>query len=184
MYVMAHRSFMINIEPEVNRERTLYVKWVGMINKETGHHVGDGYLSLKTIRECFQSLKTAENICIISPIKLELSSIKNGLQKKSFILFTDDVFWKIMDFKFIDGIPYTKAEFDAGIRKTVIGESLCLSLFGTVENIVGSTIEFNHIPYTICGIVKDVTTRATYSFANAWVPFTSVPRRPPLTRKT
>lgn len=179
MYVMAHRSFMINIEPEVNRERTLYVKWVGMINKETGHHVGDGYLSLKTIRECFQSLKTAENICIISPIKLELSSIKNGLQKKSFILFTDDVFWKIMDFKFIDGIPYTKAEFDAGIRKTVIGESLCLSLFGTVENIVGSTIEFNHIPYTICGIVKDVTTRATYSFANAWVPFTSVPPAPP-----
>lgn len=179
MYVMAHRSFMINIGPEVNRERTLYVKWVGMINKESGHYAGDGYLSLKTIRECFQSLNTPEDVCIISPLKLELSSIRNGPQKRSFILFTDDIFWKIMDFKFIDGIPYTKAEFDAGIRKTVIGENLCLSLFGTVENVVGKTIQFNHIPYTICGIVKDVTTRGTYSYANAWVPFSSVRPAPP-----
>lgn len=173
-HVISNRSSMINIGPEINRERTLYVKWVGMINKESGHHTGDGYLSLKTIRECFQSLKTPKDICIISPIKLELSSIPNGPQKRSFVLFTDDVFWRIMNFKFIAGAPYTKTEFDVGIRKTVIGKDLCLNLFGTVEDVIGKTLQFNHIPYTICGIVEDVTTQGTYSFAHAWVPFTSV----------
>ncbi|MCD7977192.1 MAG: ABC transporter permease [Tannerellaceae bacterium] len=173
IYLTSHRSFGMDVAPEVNRHRTLYVKWVGVESKETGHWTGTGFLSLKTIRECFQTLELPEGIIVTSPLQPRLASIPGGNQKRSYILFTDDVFWKFHAFHFIEGAPYTKADLDAGIPKIVLGEKLAKHLFGTTEDVVGKQMQLSYHTYTVCGIVTDISPITALSYGHAWVPYSS-----------
>ena len=73
--IIAHQAMYKNMPPETARERTLYVKWVGVQDKLTESTQANGYLSLKTIRECFQSLEIPEAVCITSPAQSRLATI-------------------------------------------------------------------------------------------------------------
>ena len=83
------------------------------------------------------------------------------------------MFWKICSFNVLRGNLYTKAEFDAGIRKVVISEKLARRMFGSIDEAVGKSMQLSFVPYTVCAVVADVTPRTTFSYAHAWVPFTS-----------
>ncbi len=171
--IIAHQAMYRNMAPETARERTLYVKWVGVQDKLTESTQANGYLSLKTIRECFQSLEIPEAVSITSPAQSRLATIPGDPGERCFVLFTDDVFWKVCSFNVLKGNLYTKAEFDAGIRKVVISEKLARRMFGSVDEAVGKSIQLSFVPYTVCAVVADVTPRTTFSYAHAWVPFTS-----------
>lgn len=171
--VISHQSMYRNIAPETARERTLYVKWVGVQDKLTESTQADGYLSLKTIRECFQSLKIPEAVSITSPAQSRLATVAGSQGERCFVLFTDDVFWKVCTFNVLSGALYTKADFDAGIRKVVISRQLARRMFGSVDEAVGKSMQFSYVTYTVCAVVADVTPRTTFSYAHAWVPFTS-----------
>ena len=171
--IISHQAMYKNIAPETARERTLYVKWVGVQDKLTESTQANGYLSLKTIRECFQSLEIPEAVSITSPAQSRLATVPGNPGERCFVLFTDDVFWKICSFNVLRGNLYTKAEFDAGIRKVVISEWLARRMFGPIDQVVGKTMQFSFITYTVCAVVADVTPRTTFSYAHAWVPFTA-----------
>lgn len=86
-------------------------------------------------------------------------------------MFTDELFWKIFDFAFIAGKPYTKEEVDAALYKAVITEKVAREQFGST-NVVGKTILLNYTEYTVCGVVKDVSTVATAAYSQIWLPYT------------
>ncbi|HBA29369.1 MAG TPA: ABC transporter permease, partial [Parabacteroides goldsteinii] len=54
--------------------------------------------------------------------------VYNGL-----VMGTDVAFWKIFQFRFLAGKPYTEEEFTSGIRKAVVSESLARRLFNTSD---------------------------------------------------
>lgn len=173
--LVAIRAKVIDLDPENNRSRSLYVKWVGVKEKKTGDFVVNGFMSLKTIRECFQSLKTPEAVTVSSFIHSHLATLPGGgNQKRCYVLYTDDVFWKVFDFKFIDGNGYNKGEFDSGMKKIVISKQLARTIFGTTENIIGKQMQLNYIPYTVSGIVEDISPITVATYAHAWIPYTSV----------
>lgn len=173
--LVAIRAKTMDIEPETNRSRSLYVKWVGVKEKNTGNFVVNGFMSLKTIKECFQSLKTPEAITISSFIHSHLATLPGGSnQKRCYVLYTDDVFWKAFDFKFIDGKGYNKEDFDSGIRKIVISEKLARTIFGSIKNVVGKQMQLNFITYTVSGIVEDLSPITVATYAHAWIPLTSI----------
>jgi putative ABC transport system permease protein len=173
--LVANRAKTMDLEPENNRTRSLYVKWVGVKEKSTGNHVVNGFMSLKTIRECFQSLKTPEAVTVSSFIHSHLATLPGGdNQKRCYVLYTDDVFWKVFDFKFIDGNGYNKQEFDSGIKKIVISKQLARTMFGTTENVIGKQMQLNYITYTVSGVVQDLSPITVATYAHAWIPYTSV----------
>lgn len=88
------------------------------------------------------------------------------------LLQTDDTFWRVFDFSFVAGKPYDQATFDAGLPVAVITESVARRLFQTTEA-VGREFLLNHAPYTVSGVVKDVSTLANTAYAQVWVPYTS-----------
>lgn len=90
------------------------------------------------------------------------------------MLFTDDVFWKIFNFDFVSGSPYTKEEVQSGIKKVVIAESLARRLYGT-SDAAGKTIMISYKPYTVSGVVKDVSTIAKASYSEVWVSYSAQP---------
>lgn len=171
--VITYQMRIDNYSPEDNRDRSLYVRWAGRTYKE--QQKGNGYLSLRTIKECFLPLKTPEAVSFISPCRSLLASLPGGKERKDcLMMFTDDVFWKVFNFEYLSGSPYTAEEVSSGIRKAVISESIARRLYGTTEA-AGRTIMISYKPYTVSGVVKDISTVAKFSYADVWIPYSASP---------
>jgi len=72
----------------------------------------------------------------------------------------------------LKGAPYVKEEFESGIRKAVISEDVARRLYGTID-VVGKTICLSYQNYSICGVVKNVSTLAEAAYAQVWAPYTT-----------
>lgn len=75
-------------------------------------------MSVQTARECFQSLKTGCHLYHFPGIHTCFFAGQAGGQRS--LRQTDDIFWRVFDFSFIEGKPYDKAVFDAGQPAAVL----------------------------------------------------------------
>ena len=157
--------------PENNRDRMLYVQGTEATGK-SGNDTNRGAMSSEVVRECFYSLKTPEAATAIYSDDLPLSLPDKRLYKEYSVKFTDDRFWNIFDFRFISGKPFSKADFLSGIPKAVITDKAAREFFGTTD-VLGKSIVINFIPFTISGVVKEVSKAARDSYASVWVPYTT-----------
>lgn len=157
--------------PENNRDRMLYVQGTEATGK-SGNDTNRGAMSAEVVRECFYSLKTPEAATAIYSDDLPLSLPDKRLYKEYSVKFTDDLFWNIFDFRFISGKPFSKADFLSGIPKAVITDKAAREFFGTTD-VLGKSIVINFIPFTISGVVKEVSKAARDSYASVWVPYTT-----------
>ncbi|EKN10687.1 hypothetical protein HMPREF1076_04025 [Parabacteroides goldsteinii CL02T12C30] len=166
-----------NIAPETNRDRMLVIQHGKILNKVEGQGNGSSRLSYPTIKECFYSMQTPEAVTAILPIGEQTEFIQtpgsdevyNGL-----VMGTDVAFWKIFQFRFLAGKPYTEEEFTSGIRKAVVSESLARRLFNT-SDATGKTFLLNFEEYQVSGVVEDVPSIAQFCYAEMWIPFTNRP---------
>ena len=166
-----------NIAPEINRDRMLVIQHGKILNKTEGQGNGSSRLSYPTIKECFYSMQTPESVTAILPIGEQTEFIQtpgsdevyNGL-----VMGTDVAFWKIFQFRFLAGKPYTEEEFTSGIRKAVVSESLARRLFNT-SDATGKTFLLNFEEYQVSGVVEDVPSIAQFCYAEMWIPFTNRP---------
>lgn len=164
-----------NIAPETNRDRMLVIQHGKILNKTEGQGNGSSRLSYPTIKECFYSMQTPEAVTAILPIGEQTEFIQtpgsdevyNGL-----VMGTDVAFWKIFQFRFLAGKPYTEEEFTSGIRKAVVSESLARRLFNT-SDATGKTFLLNFEEYQVSGVVEDVPSIAQFCYAEMWIPFTN-----------
>lgn len=158
-------------QPESNRSRTLYVSWGTAISKKGGD--SNSNLSLKTIKACYHDLQTAEAVTITSRFRSKLASVPGGKEKfKADLLNTDENFWKVFNFAFIGGNPFTEADVTSGIRKAIICETVARRLYGTTD-VVGKEMMLSYESFMICGVVKDVSTLAESAYAQIWIPYTA-----------
>ena len=166
-----------NIAPEINRDRMLVIQHGKILNKTEGQGNGSSRLSYPTIKECFFSMQTPEAVTAILPIGEQTEFIQtpgsdevyNGL-----VMGTDVAFWKIFQFRFLAGKPYTEEEFTSGIRKAVVSESLARRLFNT-SDATGKSFLLNVVEYQVSGVVEDVPSIAQFCYAEMWIPFTNRP---------
>ena len=175
LVVMMQQVKTAPFAPESNRERFLHGHYLSIGNKEWGEgDTSNGPMSVQTAKELWQSLKTPESVTIYGA---GVISTPASLPKKAASSFdlrqTDDVFWKVFDFTFIEGKPYDKATFNASIPVAVLSETVARVVFGTSQGIVGKEFLLNHAPYQVCGIVKDVSSLASSAYAQLWIPYTA-----------
>ena len=147
---------------------------MSITNKSWGEgSSSNGPMSIETARECFKSLKTPELVTtylvmtISTPVSLP-NKPATGVDMRQ----TDDDFWKVFDFHFVNGKAYDHAEFEAGLPVAVITESVARMVFNSTD-VVGKEFRLNHSPYRVVGVVKDVSTLATTAYAQVWIPYTS-----------
>ncbi len=170
--VIVQQVELADYAPEVNRDRTLYVKWMS-----TGWPGRDGStngpMALRTAKECFKQLTTPEAVCIYSPpMGNHLAATEGGDPMSVDVLQSDEAFWKVFEFSFLGGKPYDLADCEAGIAKAVIAESVARKLFGSTD-VVGRTMTLNHAEYTVAAVVKDVSQLAATAYAQVWIPYTT-----------
>lgn len=160
-----------NFLPETHRDRMLYVE-EGTEVSDSNNSRNSGCMSVEAVRECFYTLKTPEAVSAWFNFTYPLSLPGKQMYKIYSIKYTDTDFWKIYDFSFLGGKPFSEADFTSAITQAVVSESVARKLYGTV-NVTGKPIIIDRIVYTICGVVKDVSRAADTSYADVWVPYTT-----------
>lgn len=89
------------------------------------------------------------------------------------IRYVDPGFFKVYNFKFIDGQPISQSDFEAGFPVAVITDELSRQLFGT-ELSAGRSISVDFRQFRIAGVVRSGSYLTGESYARIYVPYTSV----------
>lgn len=172
--VMLQEVEVAPFAPESNRDRFLHVQYMSITNKDWGgDSSSNGPMSWTTAKECFKALTTPEAVTIymvneqMQPLQLPGQPTVTADVRE-----TDDTYFKVFDFSFIEGKPYDQAAFDAGLPVAVLSESIARALFGSTD-VVGREFLLSHGPYRVAGVVKDVSTLASQAYGQVWIPFTS-----------
>lgn len=170
--VITIRSQIASFPPETNRERSLVFQWAGFHHIENKHWQSNGTVSYKTAKECFKELTIPETVTAFGFKETMLAAQPAGKKVDCDVQQTDDAFWRVFDFSFINGMPYNEDDFEAGLPKAVISEDIARKVFGTVDA-TGKTLLLNYAEYTVCGVVKNVSMLAQKAYAQVWIPLSS-----------
>ncbi|MCC8143765.1 MAG: ABC transporter permease [Tannerellaceae bacterium] len=153
--------------PETHRNRMIYLENIRI--EGAAGRISGGFSS-EFARECLYELKKAEAATAYFSLSKAVSIPGKKRYKENKVKYTDAAFWKVFDFQFLAGKPFSEADFNAGICHAVISEKLARELYGRTD-IVGETIVFDYINFTVTGVVKDVSEAAIRAHGEVWVPY-------------
>jgi putative ABC transport system permease protein len=146
----------------------LFITRMRLWGPESQSHSNIGYAFLDRY---VRTLRTPEKVSIATSNGSVVSYLGNQKLKLDFRA-TDGEFWQILDFDFVAGRPYTVQEVREATRVAVINESTSRRYFGTIEGVVGRTLEADAVRYRVVGIVRDVPFTRENTYSDLWVPIT------------
>lgn len=158
--------------PESERGRMLHVIVTEASNKEGTSKTKD-YMSVQVLRELFYKLKTPEAVSGYADMDYPVSLPSKRLFRQYPVKLTDDAFWRIFDFSFLEGAPFTAADCSSALPKAVISDRLAKRLYGSSTGVTGRTLIMNFVTYTVVGVVKRPSDAARTSAADIWVPYST-----------
>lgn len=165
---------MGNIYPEVNRDRTIYVG--SNFTRSDGGWVGFSGYSPQAVEEMFNKLECAEVVSAVmnSEYIYRFNACKEiGKQEVPVgIKFTDPNFFRLYEFKFLEGKPYNEENLKHADRCIVITDALAKKLFETTQGVVGQTLQLNYLPYRVVGVVQEVSPLLRETSADIYLPYT------------
>ena len=169
-----------NIAPEVHRDRMAYMDQISYVYNE-GNSTWNSGLGIRFVKEVMQTLKTPEAIVITTAPLFqffqggEMFASVPGIDEQPKILYMgcNPAFWQVYDFHFLYGKPFTESDFESGVRTVVLCRSMARQFFGK-EDVIGQTIQLNEVEYRICGVVEDVSGTLEDTYAQVWIPYTSM----------
>lgn len=172
--VMIEEVKTASFAPESNRDRWLVQKFGSITNDSwPAESSSNGPLAYQAIKQVFYRMELPEAVTAYSTSPyVALFGLPGQAPFGAEVLDVDAGFWKVMDFTFTDGKPFSQEDFEAGLPVAILSESTARRLFGTTE-VTGRKFQLNYVPYTVAGVVRDVSNLATTAYAEAWVPFTS-----------
>ena len=165
--------FQINLAgfaPESHRGRFLYVFGTEANNRSGGAR-NRSFMSAEVLKECFYTLKTPEAVCGYALDNCSVSLPEKRLSREYAFRWTDAGYWQIFDHTFVEGAPFTQADFEAGIRLVVLSEETARKLFGN-DSAVGREVVIEFKSYRVCGVVKEVPNPLMVSYGQVFAPYT------------
>lgn len=172
---VAHYIKVAPIYPETNRAETWVLKSVTVQRVKT-HGSGSWKSSYQLVRDWWYPLQEAEYISAVYDSweledYIQPDDMRSELKVK--VKYTDPAFFHIFQFSFLDGKPFSQADFNSGLMSAVIGEELAHRLLGATD-VVGKTFSLNYTDCRVAGVVKDASFLTGASFAQLYLPYTTV----------
>lgn len=156
------------MEPETKLARTLHVHSVWLEGDKYRSTGSPGYGFLD--RYC-RDLPGVELFSIYSESQ-EVTSYVGDEKIVSSGRLTDGEYWKILDFDFIEGAPYTSEDDRAGNYVAVINRTTRQRFFDG-QPCVGKMIEADGQRFRVVGVVEDVPLVRRSATAELWVPIST-----------
>lgn len=159
--------------PEVRGDRTLGVFTMGMSGEQSTRTGFAGYAFLNRYVRPMTRLPYVEAVtCFTLPSTV--TTYLDGRRVELSMKRTDGEFWRVLDFDFVEGGPYT-AEDDRNARfVAVINEATRGKFFGGAPAL-GKTIEADGQRFRVVGVVRDVPALRLVPYADLWVPYGTSP---------
>ena len=156
--------------PEVNRDRSLYITFIQQKDTKNNGQM-NGPASYYYLSHYVSTLKTPEKVGIgsmFSPTNAYVNDKKLVIDLK----YTNDTFWDVIGYDFVEGKPYNRQQINNGERVAVITEETKRNYFGNIPTVVGKYIETDNVQYRVIGVVKNAPVTMLVSYANMFVPYT------------
>jgi putative ABC transport system permease protein len=154
--------------PETRQNRTLGVHNAVMYGPHSTWQSNAGYKLLNTYA---RNLPGVERLSLYMGGRT-VHSYVNGQKIQSSLKRTDDEFWRILDFTFLEGGPYGTADVAEARFLAVINAATRERFFGG-RPAVGQSIEADGQRFRVVGVVENVPDVRQVPFADIWVPYTT-----------
>lgn len=151
--------------PETRLDRMLTLAQVAMSGDRASWHAGPGF---KLADRYARDLPGVERMTIYTGPG-ESSSFLEGRKLTFRCRSTDAEFWRVMEFAFVEGGPYTDDDDENASRVAVIGESARRQLFGS-EPALGRSFELDGAEVRVVGVVRDAPSHRLHSSSDIWMP--------------
>ena len=165
---------MASIYPEMDRDRLLTVKSAALKNEKGG--TSSGPVSPRFVEECLAGVPGLEALalCCDDAASAFVQPVGSPVQIPVMKMGVNDGFWKVFSFRFLEGKPFTEADFRSGMPVAVIARSLAKRLYGD-GNAVGQTLSLDFMPVRVVGVVDDVSYLMNRVYSQLWLPYTLMP---------
>lgn len=167
---------LADIRPEVNRSRTLYLTNTFKKASQEEEHIE--YSSTLAIDSCFKKLKCVEAVAGIADAYtvVGIRAYDTSFQQSVPITLLDvnPDFFRLYEFSFTSGRPFSEKEFRDGDNVCVISDKVAKALLnGEDLGEEASSIFINGFTYRVVGIMKRVSFAMDGAAADVYIPYTS-----------
>ena len=153
---------------EPRHDRTLYVEQALMYGPNSAMSMRGGF---KLFDKYARNLPGVERLSLYESNRTVYSYV-NATKIASSLKRTDDEFWRILDFTFLEGRPYDTADVAEARFVAVINDTTRRRFFEG-RPAVGQTLEADGQRFRVVGVVEDVSELRTTPYAEIWVPYTT-----------
>lgn len=96
----------------------------------------------------------------------------NSKKKTLTTCYSDENYWEIFDFQFVEGKPYSSSDIEGQKAEAVITQSVAKELFGKLPTYVGQTFKHKDKQIRICGVIKDINSSFRKTKQDIFLPYT------------
>lgn len=155
--------------PETRGDRTLGIYQVGLRGEHNNFTGFAGYgLAERAVGGLPQETPAVQEVSIFTTPGTVVSYV-DGRKIESMLKRTDGAFWRILDFEFLEGGPFTAEDDKEGRFVAVINETTRRRFFGD-QPALGRTIRADNQSFRVVGVVRDVPILRVIPFADIWAP--------------
>ncbi len=156
--------------PDYKRDRSLYVSNMEMKNTKEGW-IQKSEVSFYFLNQYVSTLKTVDKIAISSYPKPSNAYVGN---KKIVIAYkyTNADYWNVLEYKFLEGKPYSQPQIANAERVAVISEETKKAYFGDIKTAVGQYISADNVNYRVIGVVANVAKTLYNLSGDMYLPYT------------
>src|SRR3954469_13752826 len=154
--------------PEPRLNRTLFVDHAVMYGPHSQWSSSAGF---KLLDKHARNLPGVERLSIYQEEKT-VESFVNGRKIRSALKRTDDEFWRILEFSFLEGSAYGTDDVNQARFVAVINAATRQRFFEG-HPALGQTLEADGQRFKVVGVVDDVSELRGAPFADIWVPYTT-----------
>ena len=162
--------------PEYNRADTYYMMQGRFHNKQEGW-TNSWSFSYKALQEWFYPLQSAEVVSAEWSEDIDgkyyVQRMDGGADLRVGVKLIDPAFFQLYSLNFIEGKPFTQAEFESGQHSVVISDYMARQLFQATEGVVGKTFIMNFVEYRVAGVVREPSFLMNKTYAQVYVPFST-----------
>ena len=156
--------------PDYHQNRSLYVERIEFKNTKEGW-MNMSNLSFYFLEHYVSTIKTIDKMAISSAQKSSNAYVNN---KKLVIAYkyTNADYWKVLNYKFLEGRPYGDQEIKNAERVAVISKETKEAYYGDVKSVIGQYISADNINYRVIGVVENVPGSVRNLTGDMYIPYT------------
>lgn len=158
------------IYPDTNRDNVYYLN-TSSFEPKTGRGRYVSKYSYKAVNEWFYTLKNAK-VVSAEYLSREIVIKQDNRSYKFKGVYTDADFFEVYNYRFLEGRPFTKQDFDGEMKKAVISDKTAEALFGSIIGSVGKTMKIDSQDFMVCGVIEEPSVFVDDSYANIIIPYT------------